>query len=336
MFRKSIKYLLTLFYPLAYFTTRAAAFLGLGGKPGPDSPRLVIILPKRSQNWILQRFCLEIAKPLGESCVFHHSITRLPAGEAYFFPHYSLFVNALKLNPVLWKARSYVWYTHPRDIGVFGNDLRYALNQSTMIISGAARFIPSLSNKGVQPQRITSVLGAGYSPDVLQPHQRLNGSIGFCSAYYERKNPDLIFELVEIMPHRQFILLGKGWKEWDRFKALQSKPNFTYIETSFENYPKYYAKMDVFVSPSKLEGGPVPLLEAMVCNAVPVASDTGFADELIQHNQNGYLFELDASAKHVAGLVELACQADFDVCSTVKQYTWDRFAKANLQLMELD
>ena len=54
-------------------------------------------------------------------------------------------------------------------------------------------------------------------------------------------------------------------------------------------YPDLYSKMDVFVSPSILEGGPVPILESMMSNCVPVASKTGFCPDIINHGQNGFL-----------------------------------------------
>jgi hypothetical protein len=84
--------------------------------------------------------------------------------------------------------------------------------------------------------------------------------------------------------------------------------------------------MSVFVSASELEGGPIPLLEAMMSNAVPVASRTGFAPDIIEHGRNGFIFDVGATAETVAPLIEQAFGIDCDVHDTVRHCSWDHFA----------
>lgn len=329
------RFLLARFFPIAYFFSWLASRFRRYQRANASASDLVVVLPDRARDWILERLCKEITAAIGASFEYHSSLIRLPAGKAYFFPHYSLFVHALKLNPALWRARTYVFYTHPSDIGVHPHDLLFALNHCTRVITMNRRFRSTLISDGVAEERIQSVFGAGYDPYRFRPHSRGKGAVGFCSAFYERKNPELIYGLVRTMPHRQFILLGKGWDQFDRFGELCSLANFEYLEASYDEYPAIYAKMDVFVSASKLEGGPIPLLEAMASNAVPVASDTGFASELIEHGRNGYLFDVDAKVEHVAGLVEKAFSNSENVNATVSEYTWERYASEMLSIMGL-
>jgi glycosyltransferase involved in cell wall biosynthesis len=82
----------------------------------------------------------------------------------------------------------------------------------------------------------------------------------------------------------------------------------------------------VFVSPSRLEGGPIPLLEAMMENVVPVASDTGFARDVISHGTNGYIFPVDAEIDAISGYVDQAFQNTSDIRSSVQNMTWERFS----------
>jgi glycosyltransferase involved in cell wall biosynthesis len=103
--------------------------------------------------------------------------------------------------------------------------------------------------------------------------------------------------------------------------------NFEYVETEYEMYPRYYRQMTVFVSVSFLEGGPIPLLEAMMGNVVPVASRTGFAADVIQHGKNGYLFDPHAPIEEVCELIEAAFSLTTDVRSTVLRYSWEAFAR---------
>lgn len=125
-----------------------------------------------------------------------------------------------------------------------------------------------------------------------------------------------------MMPSRKFILLGKGWKEYSKFSEMQDLANFTYIEAPYSDYPKYYAEMDVFVSTAKLEGGPIPLVEAMMCNVVPVASKTGFAPDLIIHGDNGFLFDTDSSVETICELIEQAYQIKTNVRNSVENLSW--------------
>jgi glycosyltransferase involved in cell wall biosynthesis len=177
------------------------------------------------------------------------------------------------------------------------------------------------------------VLIRAADPEKFKPHVRTGkGKVGFSTAFYERKRPELVLSLAKALPHRNFVLLGKRWSSWERFDELKALPNFEYLDASYEAYPSLYRQMDVFVSPAVLEGGPFPLLEAMMSNIVPVASRTGFAPDLIESGKNGFLFDVDADVSVVASLVEKAYELKGDVASGVQQYTWKALAEemANL------
>jgi glycosyltransferase involved in cell wall biosynthesis len=173
----------------------------------------------------------------------------------------------------------------------------------------------------------------GADPDLFTTHARGKGVVGMCSGYQERKQPELMHRIIAAMPHRQFILLGRWWQRYARFEELCRLPNFQYWERPYSDYPKFYSSIDVFVSPSRLEGGPVPLLEAMMSNCVPVASRTGFAPDLIRHGENGFLFETDVPTSHVAALIDAAFDITADVRRTVEDYTWERTAGEVRQLL---
>ena len=85
--------------------------------------------------------------------------------------------------------------------------------------------------------------------------------------------------------------------------------------------------MDVFVSPANLEGGPIPLIETMMCNIVPVASKTGFAPDIIQHGKNGFLFDVGADAEEVGELIKKAIKFEGNINRSVENYTWKNFSK---------
>ncbi|MBV9273909.1 MAG: glycosyltransferase, partial [Verrucomicrobia bacterium] len=146
------------------------------------------------------------------------------------------------------------------------------------------------------------------------------------TAFYERKNPDLILELVKALPSRSFILIGRNWNQYPRFPELNELSNFEYVDIPYSEYPKYYEKMSVFVSASNLEGGPIPLIEAMMSNIVPVASRTGFAPDLIKHGRNGFLFDVGSPVKLIADLITQAFALQTDIRDTVEHLSWRNFS----------
>ena len=73
------------------------------------------------------------------------------------------------------------------------------------------------------------------------------------------------------------MLVGRNWNQYALFEEMKALPNFTYEMAAYRDYPAIYANFDVYLSISSLEGGPIPLVEAMMSNAVPVTSRTGSA-----------------------------------------------------------
>jgi glycosyltransferase involved in cell wall biosynthesis len=308
----------------------------LGSRIGPasqDDPDLVFVVLGKGRGWILEAIAKEIAQRFHGRCRFHYSLIGMPPAKAYFFTHYSMVAHAYKQNPFLWNRKVFVWYTHPRDdLGITEQDMLYILNCTTRIFCTCTSFVSLLRGKGISTERLACVLG-GADPALFRPHQRLSGKVGFCTAYYARKAPDRLLQIVTRLPHRRFLLVGRGWERYERFEELCALPNFEYVEAAYRDYPALYEQMDVFVSPALLEGGPIPLVEAMMANVVPVASRTGFAPDLIRHGENGYLFDTDAPSELVCDLIERAFLLKEDIRSTVLDYSWDRFAGNVLSLM---
>lgn len=255
----------------------------------------------------------------------------LPKSAAYFFTHYSLFSAALRRHPqILWR-RTLVFFTHPSHEPADTRRVIRRLRRAGAVLSMSSIHAARLIADGLPPAQV-KVLIPGSDPSRFAGHARGGGFVGFCSAYYRRKDPDRLAGIVAAMPHRRFLLVGRGWREWSGFDRLVAQPNFAYLEPEYADYPGHYARMDVFVSPGRLEGGPMPLLEAMMANVVPVATRTGFAPDLIIPGENGFLFEVDAPLERVCDLVDQAYQLQADIRATVVHRTWDRFV-AELQAL---
>lgn len=306
-----------------------------GGEAGFD---LVFVTPPEAgKGWILDAICREIGSRLSELRIDYRRLgTPLPRAKCYFFSHYMYYVGAMsRLRPR--KGRSFVFATHlePAKHQVPDALLAGILRNCDGVICMNTMLRDTLAGLGLKPEQLHVVNGAADAGH-YQAHERVpHGKVGFCSAYYARKSPNSILEIVRMLPQRRFILLGKGWQNYPRFQELSSLPNFEYVETSYANYAQHYAEMSVFVSASQLEGGPIPLIEAMMSNAVPVASRTGFAPDMIRHGDNGFLFDVGAPTAVVCELIERAFAVQTNVSETVRHCDWMHFTARIASHMEL-
>jgi glycosyltransferase involved in cell wall biosynthesis len=298
-----------------------------GESAGAD---IVFVLPPAgAQGWILDAICRELGARLPDWKVgYCRHGEPLPPARRYFFSHYIYFVGALAKSWRVHRATSHVFATHlePDKHGIDNTTLARLLSFSDGVICMNRALADTLEALGTPGGKLRVAVGAADS-DTYRPHPRTaDGDIGLSSAYYERKSPDLVLEITRRLPHRRVVLLGKGWHAYPRFAELAALPNFSYVDANYAEYPAHYGRMSVFVSASRLEGGPIPLLEAMMCNAVPVASRTGFAPDVIEHGRNGFLFDVDAPADVVCGLVEQAYALAGDVSATVQHCDWKGFS----------
>ena len=298
-------------------------------RPAPQGPNdWLFVTPKDSKGWILDAICREIGGRYRGTWEVVYNPKVLPEAKNYFFAHYWNYLDHIKKNPHVLNGNCLVWYTHPREIPYSLSEQLEGFNKSHKVIFTCREYRDLWVGRGVRPDKAVFILG-GADPHLFSGHVgRNNNMVGLSASFYERKNPDALLDVVSSMNWRNFTLVGRRWENYKKFSELKSLPNFNYVEASYEDYPKIYRGFDVFLSMAMLEGGPIPLVEAMMENVMPVASRTGFAPDLIDHGMNGYLFPVGSGADVVVPLVEEAFSNDADVRRTVLPYSWDKFALA--------
>ncbi len=286
----------------------------------------VFNIPKAAKGWILDAICREIgARVLGRVAYEYNPEEPLPPADVYFFAHYWNYLDRLKKQPEIVHARVLIWYTHPREIPYTTQQQIEGYAKATQLICTNSVFLKQWLREGLPRDRACVVLG-GADPHLFELHKRGAGAVGLSSSYYPRKGAERIHDVVRGLPSRQFHLLGRNWQEYPEFAALRALANFRYTEAEYKDYPALYRGFDVFLSMSLLEGGPIPVLETMMSNAVPVASRTGFAQDLISDGHNGYTFDVNAPTGEVLRLVEKAFSLKTNIRETVLKYSWENFA----------
>jgi glycosyltransferase involved in cell wall biosynthesis len=270
-----------------------------------------IVVHERNKGGILDRMGKEIAKETPGAFVRYYP-SLIPLADTYFVTHYTMLPHFfLTQRPVV------CLFTHesfPVEADLF--------NRCERVVCESAEGVEVLKKAGVREELLTYIPEGGDN-EVCKPHERTpDGCVLVCGKNYEggRKNPQLTFDVMKLIPHHEFVYLGEGWGNG---------------HVDYKDYPEHYARCTVFLSTSKLEGGgPNALIEAMHANIIPVVSDTGNAREYIKHGYNGFIFPMDATPKQVADLVERAYKFSpkqffpfKDVWQTVPQFTCKNYGR---------
>lgn len=317
------------YFKRKYLGAMLANVLGPRQRSAPD--KVCFVTHERTADWILSAKCRKLSAEMRSATEIVHTkdFRNLPHSRYYFFAHYKYFASSLRRSPHIWKSRKAVLFTHPSITRSMGFDhIAWVLNKADIVICLNHDMARTLIENGLNPTKII-IQHMAADPDMFHPHARGRGKVGFCMAYYPRKNPDLLFEIVRRTSDEQFLLIGRDWHEYEQFSELMAMPNLTYYDgVSYERYPRLYDEIDILVSTSFLEGGPVPLLEAMLSNIVPVVSNTGFCNDIVRHGENGYLFNPNKDdVEYVIELVRLARALEVDTRKYVLEYTWKNCAK---------
>ncbi len=287
------------------------------------------VVHENTKDWILGAKARRLSRYSNKKSEVFYSATfdDLNTVDAYFFLHPNLFIRALRKNAWLLEKKCIVMFTHPEFKNRFSAlHRRFVLNKAHKVIFLNKEHARLMLDSGLDKSKV-EIMHLASDGDMFQPHDRANGKVCMSMAYYPRKNPDLLLEVVQGMPHRNFLLIGKGWEAYPAWSTLSSLPNFEYVASpEYEEYPALYAACDVFLSTSKLEGGPVPLLETMLSNLVPVASETGYCTDIIRHGKNGFLFPVDADASSVIPLIDKAYGITANVRESVQDFTWQKYS----------
>lgn len=297
-----------------------------------DEDRWVLVTGPDS--WILRRICLELDRHCGLNSTYSKDPFPLPTAEKYFFAHYSLLIQYIDQVPPRIGQRI-VWFTHYEDNGRKSvADVVHALRRADKIAVSSTYWRTWIVQRGIPPERVECILG-GADPALFTPRERTRrGAIGFVSKYYPRKSPEKILAIVRAMPDQNFILLGPGWDVCPYSRVLAALPNLRIMDVPYEQYPAIYGEMDVFVSVSTVEGGPIPLIESMMRNVVPVVSDTGFARDVIRNGQNGFIYDIKAEVPEIVSLIRTAQRFRADVRESIEHLTWQHFARKMLEFID--
>jgi glycosyltransferase involved in cell wall biosynthesis len=166
------------------------------------------------------------------------------------------------------------------------------------------------------PEKRIFVSHNGFDPGVFYPGTAPRGEdlvIGSLCVFREEKRIDVLIEAFATLPWREMrlclLIVGGGpmLGPWSARAAELGLGNACRFEKASGNVADWLRAMDIFVLPSRSEGFPNALLEAMACGCAVIGSRVGGVPEMIEDGISGLLFSPsdaeDLRAK-LAGLVE--------------------------------
>lgn len=152
-----------------------------------------------------------------------------------------------------------------------------------------------------------------------------------------QKNPEMFNEIAELLPNTEFIWIGQGELE----KKLTS-PNITVTGwMTREEVFKTANQCDVFILPSRWEGLPLALLEAMYMKKCCVVSDVVGNRDIVHNEVSGYICEKPEEFADVIKKLEIRIDdkmLDYAYNQIVDHYNdgWlcDRYKDLYLEVLE--
>jgi glycosyltransferase involved in cell wall biosynthesis len=120
--------------------------------------------------------------------------------------------------------------------------------------------------------------------------------IGSLCVLREEKRLDVLLKafarLQPIDPRMRLLIVGDGdmREKWMALRDALGLQQSCHFELTTTGVPRWLRCMDIFVLPSRSEGFPNTVLEAMACGCAVAASKVGGVPELIDHGRNGLLF----------------------------------------------
>jgi len=220
------------------------------------------------------------------------------------------------------KKKIYILYTHTN----LGRKENFNLFKVTNLVCINTTERDLLVSNGVNMKKIVVCpTGVDFSFFTVPNSKPQTNRVLLVSSYKKRKNPKMVLEVVSRNLDFEFTLIGLNWEFSEEFVDLEVLPNFTYLQFSYPTYTQCLDDNHIFLSLSSMEGGPLPMLETMACNLIPVCTKTGWASDVVEDGQNGFILSENYNSSNVRAALMKARTLDLDIRSTIRQYTYERY-----------
>lgn len=168
-----------------------------------------------------------------------------------------------------------LWFTH--------NELAFSKSELKALNSCDVIFVHSQSIKEslelLTYSKIVVVLGA-IDPGRFTRPSHPGRSVAWVGTPVSRKRPELFLMVVRKNPDLTFKLLGKNWMESEFSELVNGLKNLEYVEIDGALNSGDFDGCGTLLVTSEIEGGPMPIMEALASGICPIGTDTGFLGDI--------------------------------------------------------
>lgn len=223
--------------------------------------------------------------------------------------------------------------------------IKWALNNSDLNHTVSDNMRDFLVNLGIPGDKLLTIPNGidkeRFRPMDMNEARRLLGfrtkkkAILYLGRLSEEKNVEMLIRAFAQLENNQYILIlvGDGSIKKRLMRVADSlgvAENVVFKEEcSHSDVPLWMNAADLFCLPSKREGWPNALMEAIACGKPVVASRVGGVEEIVYDEKFGFLFEPNNIDSLRENIVK-ALQKKWDpqvICSNKKLRSWDKVSE---------
>jgi len=216
---------------------------------------------------------------------------------------------------------------------------RATINQFDKVLAISKWEIPALEHIGIDRNKIV------YSPNGVPeeffttPQQsEPENKILFLGRVSPKKKIQTLIECIPHLKDKNIKIEIVGPQEPEYFNLIKDldKTGRVIFSPAVYDLKEKIKKIDsckIFVLPSRVEGQPQSLLEALSRGKTVIGSDSIAIRDIISDGVTGYLFEFDNPIS-LAGKINFALEHPIDARESVKQFNWDLLIKKMEELWQ--
>jgi glycosyltransferase involved in cell wall biosynthesis len=277
--------------------------------------------PKTSLIWWLPS--VYASKHFWERFIF----LPIPRAKSYFFSYSSTFAKYLAKYPERFLNNSIVLFTHNMDeLGSLEHQATI-LNKAFAVHFNCSKDAEMLVGAGLESEKVRIVLGAiDENCFVIPSIKRQQNRILLASRYGPRKGLSIFPQVFHELSDFDFTILGRGWSKFLVETNLINHPRLTYRKFTLQTRNEEMSRATYFLSLSNLEGGPIPLIESIHLGMVPIATNTGFARDVIHGPTDGVIMSQYPTSNEVVMSIKMAVEKCTSNRGLVAHLNWDRIS----------
>jgi glycosyltransferase involved in cell wall biosynthesis/SAM-dependent methyltransferase len=182
---------------------------------------------------------------------------------------------------------------------------------------GVSRERLFLLRKGVDTERLAARGRSGARKRLGIPNEAFAVGVSAKASSDDRgrKGLDVLFAALERLPTSEqrplrLVVTGPGWEEVLAARAPEglTVQRFDYLPA--DAMPDFYSAVDVYLNTSRIEGGPMPPLEAMSCETPVVSTPVGTVRDLVSDGSEGLIVPVGDALRTAEALATLRDDPD--------------------------